>query len=65
MEVGALVVNYFGHGGEDGIAQERIFDKVNAQEVRNVCKLTCFVTVTCEYTKFDNPLTYYSRRVYV
>ncbi|RLD29663.1 MAG: peptidase C25 [Bacteroidetes bacterium] len=56
MEVGALVVNYFGHGGEDGIAQERIFDKINAQEVKNVCKLTCFVTVTCEYTKFDNPL---------
>ncbi len=56
MEVGALVVNYFGHGGEEGIAQERIFDKINAQEVRNVCKLTCFVTVTCEYTKFDNPL---------
>ena len=56
MEVGVLVVNYFGHGGEDGIAQERIFDKINAQEVKNVCKLTCFVTVTCEYTKFDNPL---------
>lgn len=56
MEIGALVVNYFGHGGEDGIAAERIFDKLNAQEVRNVCKLTCFVTVTCEYTKFDNPL---------
>jgi hypothetical protein len=56
MEVGALVINYFGHGGEDGIAQERIFDKINAQEVRNVCKLPCFVTVTCEYTKFDNPL---------
>lgn len=56
MEVGALVVNYFGHGGEDGLAQERIFDKINAQEVRNVCKLSCFVTVTCEYTKFDNPL---------
>ncbi len=55
IDVGALVVNYFGHGGEDGIARERIFDKNNAQEVRNVCKLNCFVTVTCEYTKFDNP----------
>jgi hypothetical protein len=55
IEVGALVVNYFGHGGEDGIARERIFDKINAQELKNVCKLNCFVTVTCEYTKFDNP----------
>lgn len=56
IEVGALVVNYFGHGGEDGIAGERIFDKINAQELKNPCKLNCFVTVTCEYTKFDNPL---------
>ena len=56
LEVGALVVNYFGHGGEDGLAAERIFDKINAQELNNPCKLNCFVTVTCEYTKFDNPL---------
>jgi hypothetical protein len=56
MEVGALVVNYFGHGGEEGLAEERIFDKINAQNLKNTCKLSCFVTVTCEYTKFDNPL---------
>ena len=55
LEVGALVVNYFGHGGEDGLARERIWDKINAQEVSNDCKLPCFVTVTCEYTKFDDP----------
>ncbi len=55
IEVGALVVNYFGHGGEDGLAAEFIFDKVDAQEIRNVCKFNCFVTVTCEFTKFDNP----------
>jgi len=55
IEVGALVVNYFGHGGEDGLAIERVFTKVDAQEIRNVCKFNLFVTVTCEYTKFDNP----------
>jgi len=55
IEVGALVVNYFGHGGMDGLAAEHIFDKINAQELTNICKLNCFVTVTCEYTKFDNP----------
>ena len=53
--MGAVVVNYFGHGGEDGLAVERIFDKINAQELNNPNKLNCFVTVTCEYTKFDNP----------
>ncbi len=56
LEVGAVAVNYFGHGGEDGLALERIFDKINAQELTNPNKLNCFVTVTCEYTKFDNPL---------
>ncbi len=68
IEVGALVVNYFGHGGEDGLAREFIFDKIDAQEIRNFCKYTCFVTVTCEFTKFDNPqrptageLTYWNK----
>ncbi len=50
-----LVVNYFGHGGEDGIARERIFDKIDATELLNENKLNCFVSVTCEFTKFDNP----------
>ncbi|MCX7548228.1 type IX secretion system sortase PorU [Xanthomarina sp. F1114] len=56
IETGALVINYFGHGGEDGLAHERIFEKPDAQSLNNVCKLNCFVTVTCEFTKFDNPL---------
>ena len=55
IDNGALVVNYFGHGGEDGLAQERILTKPNIQNFRNLCKLNCFVTVTCEFTKFDNP----------
>ncbi|HLV38687.1 type IX secretion system sortase PorU [Xanthomarina sp.] len=55
IETGALVINYFGHGGEDGLAHERIFEKPDAQSLNNVCKLNCFVTVTCEFTKFDNP----------
>lgn len=55
IEVGALIVNYFGHGGEDGLAKERIYDKFDAQEVNNVCKFNLFITVTCEYTKFDDP----------
>lgn len=55
IELGALVVNYFGHGGEDGLASERIFDINDSQDIRNTCKFNCFVTVTCEYTRFDNP----------
>ncbi|WP_179345380.1 type IX secretion system sortase PorU [Winogradskyella ursingii] len=55
IEVGAIVVNYFGHGGEDGLAKERIFDVDDAKEINNICKFNVFVTVTCEYTKFDDP----------
>jgi len=55
IKEGAIVINYFGHGGEDGIARERIFDKINAAAVKNPNRLNCFVSVTCEFTKFDNP----------
>ncbi|AUP80261.1 type IX secretion system sortase PorU [Flavivirga eckloniae] len=55
VDNGALVVNYFGHGGEDGLAGERILTKPDINNFRNFCKLNCFVTVTCEFTKFDNP----------
>ncbi|MAP99445.1 MAG: peptidase C25 [Flavobacteriaceae bacterium] len=55
MKQGALVINYFGHGGEDGLARERIFDKIDAAEINNNNKFNCFVSVTCEFTKFDNP----------
>ncbi|WP_406684856.1 type IX secretion system sortase PorU [Seonamhaeicola sp. MEBiC1930] len=69
IDNGALVVNYFGHGGEDGLAQERFFLKTDIEGLRNYCKLNCFVTVTCEFTKFDNPFretagefTYWSKQ---
>ena len=56
IEKGAIMVNYFGHGGEDGLADERIFQKDDAEALNNECKLNLFVTVTCEFTRFDNPL---------
>ncbi|WP_046758085.1 type IX secretion system sortase PorU [Kordia jejudonensis] len=56
LALGSLVVNYFGHGGEDGLAGERIFEKTESQELTNECRLPLFITITCEYTRFDNPL---------
>ncbi|RXR17885.1 type IX secretion system sortase PorU [Flavobacterium amnicola] len=52
---GTLVVNYFGHGGEDGLAGERIFEKSDAITLYNKYKYPLFITVTCEFTKFDDP----------
>lgn len=55
VEVGALVVNYFGHGGENGLAQERIVTVNNINSWQNEDRYNLFVTVTCEFTRFDNP----------
>ncbi len=56
FENGSLVFNYLGHGGEEGLAHERIFEKIDGQNLNNRFKYPVFVTVTCEFTKFDNPL---------
>jgi len=68
LELGAVIVNYFGHGGEDGLAHEFIYTKGMANNLQNKNKYNCLVTVTCEFTKFDNPLritagelTYFNR----
>lgn len=54
IDVGALIITYFGHGGEDGLAKEFIFTRDDGINLQNT-KLPLIVTVTCEYTKFDDP----------
>ncbi len=56
IEVGALVVTYLGHGGEDLLAAEAIITQNEARRLDNGSRLPLLVTVTCEFTKFDNPL---------
>lgn len=55
INYGALVVNYLGHGGEDGMATERMFEKTDADNLTNRYKYPLFITASCEVTKFDNP----------
>ena len=55
IEAGALVMTYLGHGGENTLASEFIFTRENARNLRNNNKLPVIVTVTCEFTRFDNP----------
>jgi hypothetical protein len=54
LSQGTLVVNYFGHGGEDGLAQEFIVDKDMASTLFHPGKYPLFITVTCEFSRFDN-----------
>lgn len=56
FEYGSLMFNYLGHGGEEGLAHERIFELADGQNLSNRYKYPIFTTVTCEFTKFDNPL---------
>ncbi len=55
VETGSLVVNYFGHGGEDGWADERILEVPQINDWRNPNTLPLLITVTCEFSRFDNP----------
>jgi hypothetical protein len=56
VEKGTLVMDYFGHGGEDGWAAERILEVPDIQKWNNKNKLPLFITITCEFSRFDNPL---------
>jgi hypothetical protein len=55
IEKGTLVFDYFGHGGEDGFAAERILEKPQIQELNNSKTLPLLITVTCDFSRFDNP----------
>ena len=55
IERGTLIFDYFGHGGEDGFASERFLDVPQVQGFQNENTLPLFITVTCEFSRFDNP----------
>jgi len=55
FEKGALVFNYLGHGGEDGLSAERIWEKSDGQNLQNRYRYPLFITITCEFSRFDNP----------
>ncbi|MCU0349559.1 MAG: type IX secretion system sortase PorU [Flavobacterium sp.] len=55
LDLGALVFNYFGHGNEEFLARERLFERLDAQNLRNRYRYPLFITITCEFTRFDDP----------
>ncbi len=55
VEKGSLVINYFGHGGEDGWGQERFLDIAQIKSWQNKDRFPMIITVTCDFTRFDNP----------
>lgn len=55
MEMGALIVNYIGHGGELGWAHERILRIDDIHSWSNMYHMPLFLTSTCEFSRFDDP----------
>ncbi len=58
----SLYMFYFGHGGINGWAQERIFTSVETQALHNYSdlfvRLPFVSTITCEFTLWDEPNTF-------
>lgn len=56
VENGALIMNYTGHGGELGWAHERVLEISDINSWRNLNNLPFFITATCEFSRYDDPL---------
>ena len=56
IERGSLIVNYIGHGNEFFWTEEKILDDNSIYNWNNRSKLPLFITATCEFGKFDDPL---------
>ena len=52
---GSLLMNYIGHGGELGWAEEQILGLGDIFSWRNANNLPLFITATCEFGRYDNP----------
>ena len=50
---GALIVNYTGHGGPNGLAHEHVLVKSHIQGWKNSRMLPLFMTATCEFSRYD------------
>lgn len=52
---GTLVMNYLGHGGYTGLAQERIFQNTEIPSLDNYYKLPLVIVASCTFNGFDDP----------
>jgi hypothetical protein len=50
---GTLLVNYIGHGGGGGLAQEALVTLSEIENWNNNNKLPLFITATCEFSRYD------------
>ncbi|MEO1255673.1 MAG: type IX secretion system sortase PorU, partial [Bacteroidota bacterium] len=53
---GSFIVNFLGHGNERLWMDEEILTQADIAELTNRNKLPIFVTATCEFGRYDNPI---------
>lgn len=56
IQEGNLITTYMGHGGEVNWASEDILQLEDCKSFTNGAKLPLFITVTCEFSRYDDPL---------
>ncbi len=54
IERGVLLFNYYGHGGETGLAHERILQIPDIRRWKNRYRYPVIITATCEFGRYDN-----------
>lgn len=52
---GALLVNYIGHGNEQQLTEERLFETRDLEDWPEADHLPVFITATCEFGRHDSP----------
>lgn len=55
VQNGVLVLNYMGHGGPKGWAQERVLKIPDIETWTNTDQLPILITATCSFTGYDDP----------
>ncbi len=53
---GTLIWNFNGHGGSGRLAEETILDQSTVNSWNNMNRLPLFITATCDFAPYDNPL---------
>ncbi len=54
VQEGALILNYTGHGGTSGWAEEQIWTLTEMQAVRGYNNLPLLITATCDFGRYDD-----------
>jgi hypothetical protein len=55
VEKGSLIINYNGHGSEDGWTDEKVLTIEQLLRWRNLNNLPLMLTATCEFGRYDSP----------